>query len=307
MTQPPSRLALFVLAHYWLVIALALFGLGFLGISLAASTAASEAGVISIASGICFFLSVVSVAVWLYGLAHQYNALPVLRSTNIKELATKKLLVMLGAISLFAFSLFWLLFIAALATPLSAAIATNFFPYALVLDLLSVGAISGLFFLGRNRLLASWFPTLICPHCQQQTALVNHWYCVGGCKASRPRHVLSPCPTCGTKLQGLACSNYNCGQAISFDEVYNEFEVANRNNKYVTQYNPFFWGAVLGLELFLLALYIALESGFLILGSLFGLISLALVVTLIVVKPKRLIHNPYYTEGAKAWTRSATA
>jgi hypothetical protein len=83
--------------------------------------------------------------------------------------------------------------------------------------------------------------------------------------------------------------------------------VANRNNKYVTQYNPFFWGAVLGLELFLLALYIALESGFLILGSLFGLIGLALVVTLIVVKPKRLIRNPYYSEGAKAWTRSATA
>jgi hypothetical protein len=253
------------------------------------------------------FCGLLSIAVWLYGLAYQHNALPALRSTSIKELAVKKLIVMLGAVSFFAFSLFWLLFIAALATPLSAAIATTFFPYALVLDLLAVGAIVGLFFLGRNRLLATWFPTLICPHCQEQTVLVNHWYCVGGCKASSPRHVLSPCLTCGTRLQGLACSSFHCGQAISFDEAYNEFEVANRNNKYVTQYNPFFWGAVLGLELFLLALYIALESSFLILGSLFGLISLALVVTLIVVKPKRLIRNPYYTEGAQAWTRSATA
>lgn len=101
---------------------------------------------ISIASGVCFFLSVVSVAVWLYGLVHQHNALPLLRSTNIKELAAKKLLVVLGAISFFAFSLFWLLFIAAFATPLSVAIATSFFPYALVLDLLSMGAIAGLLF-----------------------------------------------------------------------------------------------------------------------------------------------------------------
>lgn len=41
MTQPPSRLALFALAHYWMVIALTLFGLGFLGVPLVAATKAS--------------------------------------------------------------------------------------------------------------------------------------------------------------------------------------------------------------------------------------------------------------------------
>jgi hypothetical protein len=311
MTQPPSRIELFVFAHYWLVIALALFGLGFLGVAVAASLSASEVGVISISSGVCFFFSVVTLSVWAYRIAKEHSLLPPLRSTDIKELAIKKLLVVLATISFFGFSLFWLLFAAALATPISEPAATAFFPYALVLDILAVGVMVGLFFLGRNRLLASWFPTLTCPHCQEQTALVNRWYCVGGCKTGRPHHVLSPCPTCGTKLRGLACSNYSCGQAISFEEAYNEFEVANRNSKYVTQYNPFFWAAVLTLEMFLLLLYIAFESGFLILGGLFGLISLGLVITLIVLKPKRLIRNPYYTEGvqqgAQAWTRSATA
>jgi hypothetical protein len=311
MTQPPSRISLFVFAHYWLVIALTLFSLGILGVAVAASWPSLEAGVVSIVSGVCFFFSVVTLSVWAFKLAREHNLLPALRSTNIQELATKKLLVVLAAATFFGFSLFWLLFAAALATPLFEPAATMFFPYALGLDFLAVGAIAGMFFLGRNRLLASWFPTLICPHCQQQTALINNWYCVGGCKTGRPRHVLSPCLTCGTKLHGLACSNYHCGQAISFEETYSEFEVANRDKKYVTQYNPFFWAAVLALELFLLALYVAAESGFLILGGLLGLICLALVITLIVVKPKRLTRNPYYTEGAQqgaqAWTRSATA
>ena len=311
MTQPPSRVALFVLAHSLLVIALVVFGLGILGVTFAASLPASEAWVLSITSGVFFFLSVITFSLWAYRLSREHNLLPALRSTDIKELATKKLLVVLATVSFFGFSLFWLLFAAALATPLSEHAALAFFPYALALDMLAAGVVIGLFFLGRNRLLAAWFPSLICPHCQQQTALVSHWYCIGGCKTGKPRHVLSPCPTCGTRLQGLACSNYHCGQAISFEESYSEFEVANRNNKYVTQYNPFFWATVLALALFLLSLYIAVVSGFHILSGLFGLISLALVITLIVLKPKRLIRNPYYTEeaqqGAHAWTRSATA
>ena len=75
----------------------------------------------------------------------------------------------------------------------------------------------------------------------------------------------------------------------------------------MTQYNPFFWGAVMALEFSLFLLYIACINGFLILGGLFGLTSLALIVTLIIVKPKRLTRNPYYAEGVNEWTRSATA
>jgi hypothetical protein len=194
MTQPPSRIALFVIAHYWLVIALALFGFGCLGVAWATSLPASEASVVSIVSGVFFFLSIVTLSVWAYRFARKHNLLPALRSTNIKELATKKRLVVLAAVSFFGFSLFWLLFAAALATPLSEHAALAFFPYALSLDLLAMGVVVGLFFLGRNPLLASWFPTLICPHCQEQTALVNNWYCVGGCKTGRPRHVLVTVP-----------------------------------------------------------------------------------------------------------------
>jgi hypothetical protein len=173
--------------------------------------------------------------------------------------------------------------------------------------MLAIATVVGLFFLIRNRLLAYWFPTLICPHCQEQIALVNYWYCVGGCRANKTRHVLSPCSVCGTRLQGLACPNYNCAQTISFEAPYNEFEVANRYNKYVTRYNPFFWAGVLALGLSLLLLYVSLVTEFIILGVLFGLLSLALIVTLILVKPKRLTHNPYYSEGVQQWTRSLTA
>jgi hypothetical protein len=307
MTNPPSRIVLFAFTYHWLILALVLFSLGFLGVLLVASTTILEADVISVASGICFFLSAVCSSIWLYALAHQYKALPALQSDNIKELAIKKLVIVLGTTTFFGDLLFLLFFMAALATPVTAPIAKDFLLYVLPLEVLTIGAIVGLFFLTRNRLLAYWFPVLICPHCQEQTTLVNYWYCVGGCRTLRPRHVLSPCPTCATRLQGLACSNYNCGQAISFEAPYNEFEVANRNNKYVTQYNPFFWGAVLALIVSLFLFYVSFATDFIIFCGMFGMLSLALVITLIVVKPKRLTRNPYYTEGAQQWTRSATA
>lgn len=307
MTKPPSRVVLFILVQFWLVGALALFGLGSLGVFLVASTFIMEKEWISVASGICFFLSAVSISIWLYALAHRHKALLALHSDNIKELAVKKLVIVLGATTFFGSLLFLLFFIAALATPVTAPVATNFLPYILPLDVLAIGAVVGLFFLVRNRLLAYWFPVLICPHCQERNTLVNYWYCAGGCQASKPRHVLSPCSICGTKLHGLACSNYNCGQAISFETPYNEFEVANRNNKYVTQYNLFFWGALLALVVSLFLFYISFATDFIIFCGMFGMLSLALIITLIVVKPKRLTRNPYYTEGAQQWTRSATA
>ena len=306
MTNASSRIMLSVLIHYWLIVALALFGLGFLGVFFVSLTTI-ETELISIASGICFFLSTVSIATWLYVLALQHKALLPIQSENIKELAFKKLVIVHGGIILFGSLLFLLFFAAAMVTPISAPVASNFLLYVLPIEVLAIGTAAGVFFLARNRLWAYWFSVLICPHCYNHTALMNYWYCVGGCQATNPRHVLSPCPICGTKLQGLACSNYNCGQTISFDEPYNEFEVANHENKYVTQYNPFFWGAALTLIISLFLLYVSIATGYFFFCGMFGLLSLALAVTLIVVKPKRLIRNPYFTEGVQQWTRSATA
>src|SRR5690242_14684140 len=85
MTQPPSRVALFVLAHYLLVIALVVFSLGSLGVAFADSLPASEAWALSIVSGVFFFLSVVSVSVWAYRLAREHGFLPALRSADINE------------------------------------------------------------------------------------------------------------------------------------------------------------------------------------------------------------------------------
>jgi len=75
----------------------------------------------------------------------------------------------------------------------------------------------------------------------------------------------------------------------------------------VTQYNPFFWGAVFALEWVLLLAYISLVTGFVVISVVSGLLALGLAVSLIIIKPKRLISNQYYTEGAETWTRSATA
>lgn len=309
MTKPPSRLTLFTLAHCWLIFALALFGLGSAGVFFAAflTVAAPETEGIAVVSGALFFLAVISLTAWLYALARRHNLLPALQSSTVKDLALRKLAIVLGAATFFAVSLFWLLFVAALARPFSAYVAGRFFPYALLLNALGAAALACLVFLGRDRLLASWLPVLVCPYCRGWTATVNYWQCAGGCRVRKPRHVLSPCPTCGTRSRGIACSNHYCGRAVGFDEPYNEFEVVNRDNKYVTCYNPLFWWAALALEWSLFFLYLAFASGFLILGGVTGLLVIALVITLLALKPKRLARNPYYCEGVQQWTRSATA
>jgi hypothetical protein len=88
------------------VVAFSLFGLGALGTLAVVSTTILEAEVISVASGICFFLSATSLSIWFYALARQHNALLPLQSDNIKELATKKLVIVLGTTTFFGGLLF---------------------------------------------------------------------------------------------------------------------------------------------------------------------------------------------------------
>jgi hypothetical protein len=230
-----------------------------------------------------------------------------MNSVAIKELASKKLITVLFLATGIGFLLYWSLFIILMATPFTAPAATDFAPLALLFAVITASSAAALFFLARDRLLTSWLPSILCPKCQEQIALVNYWQCVGGCTARKMRHALSPCPTCGTKNQGLACVNHYCGEAIAFDSFYNEFEVANRTRKYVTHYNPLFWGALIGLELTLILLYVCFQAGILILWLFFALLALGLGVTLIVTKPKRLVSNRHYSEGGQQWTKRATA
>jgi hypothetical protein len=333
MPRKLSPTDVFVFTHRWLVASIILLIAGLIGTAIVGQLSmplpiltpsrlqassppsraaqmpvlAPEQGLISAASGIFLFLAVVTLVMWLYGLARHRNLLPELNSVTIKELARKKVITVLGVTTGVGFLLYWSLAIVLLATPLFAPAASDFALYALLLTLAAMASVSALFFLGQGRLLTSWVPSILCPKCQEKISLVNYWQCVGGCNASKVRHVLSPCPTCGTRNQGLVCINNLCGSAISFDGFYNEFEVANRSKKYVTQYNPMFWGALLGLEVSLLLLYVCLRAEITILWLLFALVALAAGITLIVAKPKRLISNQHYVEGEQRWTRRATA
>jgi hypothetical protein len=333
MTEKFSPAAVFVFVHRWLVASIVLLMAGLIGASamgrsgtLPPTTAPSrlqgsfpparaaqipmltpEQSFISTASGIFLFLAVVTFIVWLYGLARYRSLLPELNSISLKGLASKKVITVLGTVTGVGVLLYWSLMIVLLATPMFAPAASDFAPYALLLTLIAVISATVLFFLAQGRLLVSWLPSILCPKCQEQISLINYWQCVGGCKANKVRHVLSPCPTCGTRSQGLACTYQCCGEAINFDGFYNEFEVANRSKKYVTQYNTLFWGALLGLEVSLLLLYVCFQAEITILWLLFALLALGSGITLIIAKPKRLISNQHYVEGEQRWTKRATA
>jgi hypothetical protein len=232
------------------------------------------------------------------------SLLPPLESQTIEQLAEKKLLIVLSSTGGAGFLLFWLAWFAAVATPFVGTVAQEFAPYALGLSLLLPFVLAGIFYLARGRLLASWCARLPCPNCQDQIPLISYWQCIGGCPTRHSRHVLSPCPTCGTKNQGILCPA--CNATISFADSYNEFEVANRGKKYVTQYNLIFWVAAASLVLITFLGYLSFQADLMILCYFFAVIAAGLVICLIALKPKRLAENPHYQE-VQQWTRKATA
>jgi hypothetical protein len=96
MTKPSPLVVIFASPHRWFMVALAFLCLGLLGVLLLSMIPALDAGAVSLTSGICFFLSTVSTSIWLYALAHRHNALLPLQSSNIRDLAIKKLVIVLG-------------------------------------------------------------------------------------------------------------------------------------------------------------------------------------------------------------------
>jgi len=194
-----------------------------------------------------------------------------------------------------------------LATSWSNSPATDLVMPALLVIGVSLALLVVVFFVAQRRLLADWLPYLACPYCGQFTPLVNYWQCVGGCGTGKPRHVLSPCPTCGTYNQGMVCAHEACGQRIIFDAAYNEFAIVNRANKYVTRYNPIFWASLLALLLSVFFAYLSLQADSIAFLFFFGLISLAAIVTMLIAKPKRLVSNPYYLEEPQQWIRRTIA
>ncbi|MFL6215742.1 MAG: hypothetical protein ACJ74J_17800 [Blastocatellia bacterium] len=152
----------------------------------------------------------------------------------------------------------------------------------------------------QGKLLALWMPTLNCHFCEKEIELVERWECPGRCTPTY-RHVLSSCRTCNTRMKGVVCPY--CKRQIIFEDSYNELEVRNRHNRHITQSNLYFWGALFVLYAALLSTYYCWQvgaDGQYILPWVAG----AAIVTLFFHRPKRLVTNPYYTEGIVQWLRS---
>jgi hypothetical protein len=104
----------------------------------------------------------------------------------------------------------------------------------------------------------------------------------------------------------LLCGNEYCQRPITFEEDYNEFEIINRGKKFATTYNPMFFGVVFGTYVSFVLTCVSLRSASIILPAFFAILFVSGIVSLFIVKPKRLIENPFYEEPTQ-WTRSQSA
>lgn len=260
---------------------------------------------LSLLAGVCFVLSSICLTTQIY-LVLRGHAVPPFISSTTEHLARKKLLTVLIAAVSFELLLFWYCYtIALVALPaLVVNVATGFLEYATLFSLLAPLFVPVSYMFFRDRLLKYWLSGLACPKCREKTPLVDYWQCVGRCKPTL-RHVLSPCATCGTKSIAVPCKH--CLHLVAFTDPYNEFEVINRPNKYVTLYNPQFWLALLVFVLFTLLLFLSWSGGLTALTYFLSFIVVAAMVTVLLSKPKKLVKNPYYREEPQQWRRSATA
>lgn len=256
--------------------------------------------------GLCFLLSLVFTEVWLYSLFKRAYIIPPNLTLHINHLAKTRLSLVVGFFIMLWLVLLWSGLVLAFSLPLLDEMSGDWVVPAVLIALGSIPALLLYFYLTRNSLLATWFPALACPYCTCTVPLINYWQCPGGCQGMFPRHILTPCPTCGTRLRGLLCGNEYCQQAISFEEDYNEFEIINRGKKYATAYNPIFFGVLFGSYASLVLACLCLRGASLILPICFATLFIAGIVGLLIIKPKRLIENPFYEEN-DSWTRSQSA
>lgn len=111
-------------------------------------------------------------------------------------------------------------------------------------------------------------------------------------------HALAGCTTCGTRWQGILCDE--CKQTIIIDESYNEFEIRNRGRKYVAVANHWYTFIMIIVPILATVAYLDSETRY---------FWLVLLVTdgifLAILKRKRTIKNPFYSEEDRSWQTKA--
>jgi hypothetical protein len=248
--------------------------------------------------GACFLLSFICFVMWIaQHLPDDYILIP---SKTIKHLAIVKISVVLIGLAIGTFVLLVTFIIIGEATPILYPKTDQLWGPTFLLFFGALTLAPLLCWAGQGKLLERWMPTLHCPFCEREIELVDRWQCAGKCVPTY-RHVLSQCRTCNTRMKGMVC-NY-CRRQIVFDDSHNELEVRNRQNRHITQPNPYFWGSLLSLYISLVLFYYCWQV-----GSdgqyVCPVLGCAAIVTLIFHRPKRLVTNPYYSEGIILWLKS---
>jgi len=248
----------------------------------------------------CFLLSSICFVMWVA--QHLPGDFTLIPSKTIKHLAIVKISAVVIGIAAGTFLLLITITIIGEATPflypktdqLYGMTLWEFFAAVVITPLLCWAA--------QGKLLARWMPTIHCHFCEKEIELMDNWQCPGQCRPTY-RHVLSPCLTCNTRMKGMVCNS--CRRQIIFEDSYNEVEVRNRGNRHIAQPNPYFFGALFLLYASLVLFYYSWQvgaDGQYVCPWLAG----AAIITLIFHRPKRLVANPYYTEGIVEWLKSGT-
>jgi len=247
----------------------------------------------------CFLLSFICLAVWIaQHLPGDFVQIP---SKTIKQLAVIKITAIVIGVAVSTFVLLITITIIGAGTPFLYPKTDRLWGPTLWLFALAVGITPLLCWAIQGKLLARLMPTILCHFCEKEIELVDNWQCPGQCRPTY-RHVLSPCRTCNTRMKGMVCTY--CQRQIIFEDSHNELEVRNRGNRRIAQPNPYFFAALFLLYFSLVLSYYCWQVGA---DGLYvcPFLAVAAIITLVFQRPKRLVANPYYTEGIVQWLKSA--
>jgi hypothetical protein len=245
-----------------------------------------------------FLLSAICFVLWIA--PHHPGDFVHIPSKTIKHLAIVKITAVLIGIAASTFILLVTITIIGEATPFLYPKTDRLWATTLWLFFAAVFIAPLLCWAAQGKLLARWMPTICCHFCEKEIELVDNWQCPGQCRPTY-RHVLSPCRTCNTRMKGMVCSY--CRRQIIFEDSHNELEVRNRGNRRIAQPNPYFFGALFLLYASLVLFYYCWQvgaKGQYVCPCFAG----AAIIALIFHRPKRLVANPYYTEGIVQWLKS---
>lgn len=247
-----------------------------------------------------FFLALFCLTAWIF--SRLSGASFLIDSTDIIHLARVKLLSVMWSFAGCFVALFIAFAVIVTSTPFLNGRITRYNGTVLAIAFCA-GLLSPLiYFAAQGRLLARWLPALLCPYCGKRIDLIAPWPCAGGCTAT-VRHVLAPCRTCNTQMQGMVCDY--CHRRILFTDSYNEREIVNRGKRHTTVMNHYFIFALIAIYVSVLGLYRSWQVDDTVWLYICAALAAAALITLIFQKPKTLVtnHDHKKSESVEEWLR----